>query len=217
MTHEDLLRATREAREAAWRSLGMVREDVLKPLVNPSLMGGPKWPSLRQAWREIRRDDRIALVSDGLSDPDEDGGAQNGFGLEFILETSDALGTGGIQRTWAFQAIYQLSQTAARHGGLRALLDDVGLATMEMEDVDAPAAFLHEGTAGLLLGVPAPALPDAIGLPEGDARLVTAKLLTAGELVHAIDGGPDGRRALAAKFAADGSHHVSSTARASVV
>ena len=60
------------ARDAFYATLGTVDADVLAPLLNPALMGGPRWPSLRQAWRVIRRADSILIASDGLSDPFED-------------------------------------------------------------------------------------------------------------------------------------------------
>ena len=60
------------ARDAFYASLGAMDADVLAPLVNPAFMGGPRWPSLRQAWRVIRRADSIIIASDGLSDPFED-------------------------------------------------------------------------------------------------------------------------------------------------
>ncbi|MEG1052532.1 MAG: hypothetical protein RSF79_10870, partial [Janthinobacterium sp.] len=60
------------ARDAFYGTLGTVDADVLAPLVNPAFMGGPRWPSLRQAWRVIRRPDSIVIASDGLSDPFED-------------------------------------------------------------------------------------------------------------------------------------------------
>jgi hypothetical protein len=60
------------ARDAFYATLGTADADVLAPLVNPAFMGGPRWPSLRQAWRVIRRADTILIASDGLSDPFED-------------------------------------------------------------------------------------------------------------------------------------------------
>jgi len=57
------------ARDAFYASLGSMDSDVLTPLINPAFSGGPRWPSLRQAWRVIRKPDSIIIASDGLSDP----------------------------------------------------------------------------------------------------------------------------------------------------
>ena len=41
--------------------------------VNPALLGGPKWPALRQAFRVVKRSNgNVIMASDGLSDPFDD-------------------------------------------------------------------------------------------------------------------------------------------------
>jgi len=45
----------------------------LNDSANPALLGGPKWPALRQAFRVVRRKTgNVILASDGLSDPFDD-------------------------------------------------------------------------------------------------------------------------------------------------
>jgi hypothetical protein len=72
MADEAFLQATCEARDRFVSSLGVVNPDVLAPLINPSFMGGPMWPDLRQAWRVVRRGSNTIVLSDGLSDPFSD-------------------------------------------------------------------------------------------------------------------------------------------------
>ena len=55
MADEAFLHATYEARDKFVKSLGVVSPDVLAPLINPSFMGGPMWPDLRQAWLPFKQ------------------------------------------------------------------------------------------------------------------------------------------------------------------
>ncbi len=46
---EEVLEASSRAREECWRRIGSLEPLVLSHLVNPALMGGPRWPAMRQA------------------------------------------------------------------------------------------------------------------------------------------------------------------------
>ena len=63
--------ASHKARQACWSIVGQVDSDVLSHIINPTFMGGPRWPALRQAFAVIRRPETqtVVLASDGLSDP----------------------------------------------------------------------------------------------------------------------------------------------------
>ena len=64
---------TAAARKDTWQEVGTQEPLILSDTVNPALMGGPKWPALRQAFRVIRRrTGNVILASDGLSDPFDD-------------------------------------------------------------------------------------------------------------------------------------------------
>jgi hypothetical protein len=92
MATEKFLKKTYEARDRFAGNLGAVDPDVLAPLINPTFMGGPTWPDLRQAWRVIRRGKNTIVMSDGLSDPFSDDDAPNvGFGLEVLGESADRM------------------------------------------------------------------------------------------------------------------------------
>jgi hypothetical protein len=218
MADEATLQRTYEARDRYVSSLGQVHPDVLAPLLNPTFMGGPSWPDLRQAWRVVRRGTHTLVISDGLSDPFSDDPEPNpGFALEVLAETPAAMPE-PIPGTWLFELVYLISQQCAAHGGVRELIDELGVVSLELpeSDVFQPVAT-PSGTAGVLLGLPSADFPTEFDLPGGPIRVVTAKLLWPSELDHAVSHGQAGRDDLATRFATDGTHHRSSLARKPVV
>ena len=46
---EEVLESSSRAREETWQRIGTLEPLVLSHLVNPALMGGPRWPAMRQA------------------------------------------------------------------------------------------------------------------------------------------------------------------------
>ncbi|MEZ6143468.1 MAG: hypothetical protein R3B84_23105 [Zavarzinella sp.] len=218
MANEELLQQTYASRDRYAASLGTVNPDVLAPLINPTFMGGPSWPDLRQAWRVVRRGRGTIVMSDGLADPFSDEPDKNsGFELEVLAETSDEL-PDPVQASWLFDLAYQVSQQCAYHGGVRALIDRLGLISLElpMSVVLEPVATSND-TAGVLLGITPPDFPQEFEGPCGIVRIVTAKLLWPSELDYAAAEGKLGREELAKRFAADGTHHRSSLLRRPVV
>lgn len=214
MANDELLERTYSAREGFLRGLGELEPDFLAPLINPSFMGGPTWPDLRQAWRVIHRLGGTAIVSDGLSDPFSDETDPNiGFGIEVWAESSDDLPS-PTQSTWLFDLTYQVSQQCAAHGGVCDLIERLGLISLELplSDVLEPVATSN-GTAGVLLGITAPDLPMYFDLPGGRARVLTATLLFPSELNYVVEHGSAGREVLAKVFAEDGTFHRSSLHR----
>jgi hypothetical protein len=218
MADNDFLQATYEARDKFLGCLGVVNPDVLAPLINPSFMGGPMWPDLRQAWRVVRRGAYTIVLSDGLSDPFSDETEPNAwFGIEVLAETADPMPE-QLQASWLFDLVYQVSQQCAAHGGVRNLIDELGLLSLELP----MSAFLQavatpNNRAGVLLGVTAPDIQTEFTLPGGSVRVVTAKLLWPSELEHAASKGKPGREDLAKRFAADGTYHRSSMSRKPVI
>jgi hypothetical protein len=195
---------------------GELTEYVLAPAINPVLMGRPSWPALRQGFRHVRQDGIVMLVTDGLSDPFEHDGPANGFGLELLIATDDSLDQ--PQHSWAMDLLARTAEMVAGQGDLRALVEELGLLSVEYATVDVPEPFRSaKGNTGVLLGVAAPSLPSRFDVPGGDVLLITVKLLTGVELDYVREGGALARRTLATRFEASGSHHVSSTRRVSVV
>ncbi|MCE9563281.1 MAG: hypothetical protein K8U57_14655 [Planctomycetes bacterium] len=217
-SREDLLQATYAARDAYLRQLGEVDPFVLTHLINPAFMGGPKWPNLRQAMRVIRNGSHTIIVSDGLADPfDENPEPNVGFGLEVLLETSDAI-EGSVQNDWPFWIAYDVAQQFASHGGVRELIDELGMVSMELKARFGPSELTTPaGRIGLLFGVPGPNLQTEWTFPAGAVKVVTIKVLHPQELTVAVDEGEAGRKRLAKLFAKDRTHHISSASRLSVI
>lgn len=217
---DSLISKSGEVREAAWAAWGTVEPDVITHLLNPSLMGGPRWPAMRQAYRVARAGTETLIASDGLSDPFEDG-SRNGFGLEIFAVTDEPLAQAAP--SWLFDAVWQMSQFCAQHGGVADLLDELKLVTTELYGVKLPEEhaprFVNEaGRVAVLLGMqPAGRLPFRIDGPLSPIRLVNLKLLTLPELAFVLQGGDGARAELARRFESQGSPLRSSLTRDSVV
>ncbi|MBX7077534.1 MAG: hypothetical protein K1X88_00020 [Nannocystaceae bacterium] len=213
--------ATHEALTQAWSRWGTLDADVLTHLINPAFMGGPRWPAMRQAYRVARRDGAVLLASDGLADPFDDGPTDvNGCGLEFYAITRDPLER--VAGSWLWDVVWQMSNFAAGHGGIRSLLDELGVLSTELYDVGIPAEhaarFVNEhGRVGVLLGVADPHVPALVAGPRSSIRLVAVTLLTLDELALAASGGGAGRARLAGLLAAQPDPTHSSLQRRSVL
>jgi hypothetical protein len=218
---EETAAATHEVLGNAWSKWGLVDDDVLTHLINPSLMGGPRWPGMRQAYRVARREGALLLASDGLADPFDDGPPDvNGCELEFYAITSDPLER--VAGSWLWDIVWQMSNFAAKHGGIRGLLDEMGTLSTELYDVHIPAehasSFVNEhGRVGVLLGTGDANVPEVVHGPLSTIRLVNIKLLTLAELAVAASEADPGRARLTALFAAQGNASHSSLRRSSVV
>ena len=184
-----MLAAACAARDAFYASLGTVDGDVLAPLVNPSFMGGPRWPSLRQAWRVIRRPSSIIIASDGLSDPfedDDDIFEPLGYLVEVCVEAPlDSIDGDNIAQSWLFDLIYQLSQNVADHGSIDLLVQRHGSVSMAL-DLQSPPDGLEDGNeqVGVLIDASAPTIPASFATPYGDVMMLTATVLQPAELAH---------------------------------
>ena len=184
-----MLAAACAARDAFYASLGAMDADVLAPLVNPSFMGGPRWPSLRQAWRVIRRNDSIVIASDGLSDPfedDDDVFVPRGHLLEVCIEAPlSAFDGQEVAQSWLFDVIYQVSQNVADHGSIDLLVQRHGSVSMVL-DVESPPEGLEDENeqVGVLIDDTAPAIPASFATPYGDVMMLTATVLQPAELAH---------------------------------
>ena len=214
---DDRRQLTYAARDAYARSLGDVSPDVLAPLINPGFMSGPLWPDTRQAWKVVRNGSATIILSDGLSDPFCDDPEPNpGFGLEVLAETTDSLPE-QLQSSWLFDLVYQVSQQCAFHGGVRELIDRLGVVSLELP-LSEPLQAVATGndTAGVLLCTLPPSYLPGFDVLGGTVRIVTAKLLWPQELEFAATG-KAAREELARRFVADGTRHCSSMHRPSVV
>jgi hypothetical protein len=221
-TWDERLKSAGLARRAVYDRMGSISEDVLAPLIGPALTGGPRWPS-RPAWRVIRRDGRVALASDGLSDPWETASGA-GYALEVFMETPEQVLPEGapltdLAKTWLFSAVSEISNLIADHGGVRPLLEEFGSVSVEIDGTRFPDSLRNdEGRVGVLLGISARGVPERIVYPGGgDARLLPITVLTRDELAHIVAGGDAARKELVGWLAGSASGHLSVLDRPSTV
>ncbi|MCA1859473.1 hypothetical protein LE191_05070 [Janthinobacterium sp. HSC-3S05] len=212
------------ARDAFYATLGAIDADVLAPLVNPAFMGGPRWPSLRQAWRVIRRPDSILIASDGLSDPfedDDDVFVPRGHLLEVCIEAPlSAFDGDPVQASWLFDLIYQVSQNVADHGSIDLLVQRHGSVSMVLDLQDAPNGLEDENEqVGVLLAQGAATIPPSFATPYGEVMLLSLTVLQPAELAYISDADDkaQSRRDLAAAIAASPTGHLSVAQRPVVI
>lgn len=211
---ERMLIAGSDARAQVYAALGELDSDVIGSLINPTFMGGPRWPSLRQGWRVIRREHSTIVASDGLSDPFDDDGTPLGFQVEVYAEAPGPLGS--IHGSWLVELVYQVSQVAADSGRFLDLVQRYGSMSTVVYVGGAPEPYLTEsGDVGVLVGVPAAGIPDRIELPDGPVRLLSIKMLLPSELAFLEGGGdPAGRRReLIERFALQPDAHLNPAQR----
>jgi hypothetical protein len=215
---ERLIDATAKARLAYFRTLGEPDADVWFPIVNPAFQGGPAWPT-RPAWQRIRSGDQTIIASSGLTDPIGDAEGPNvGFAVETAVATSDALPS-DLRPTWLLELAQSISNQASADGRfhLRHAKFGVFLFGLRGASEEFDGWIDETDTMGFLVGLPIPNASTAIALPAGTATLLTAKLLRPAEYAYVARHGLEGAQYLAERFHQDGTHHLSSLARASVV
>lgn len=212
---DKILEETYSVRDNTNLQFGQEDPHVLSHLINPSFMGGPSWPDLRQSWRVYRKDGRTVVISDGLSDPfptneDEDGYEEQGLGVEVYAETRDEIPE-DISGTWLFNLVHDASQQAASSGAFYNMLKQRPVFSMELYlSKELGFKLNSEERVGVLIGVPNPNIIEHFDLPKGKGRLVSVKLLAQEELDLAISEGEEGRKKLLDKFRQNGTHHFSS-------
>ncbi|HLL03488.1 MAG TPA: DUF1629 domain-containing protein [Myxococcaceae bacterium] len=208
----NLREQTNAAREAFWRTLGRLDEEVIIPIV----VGGA-WPARRQVWRIIHRPDgRTLLVTDGLSDFFADRVEPSvGFGLELALETDEPLED--AEKSWPLLLLERVGDEVAEHERVREKVK-TGLMSMEVSGRGMPPSLVtQEGRVGVLLGMEASALPQRFRMPAGEVRLVTVKVLLPAELAYLLEHGKKGRDELLRRFDQEGHGHLSRIRRSPVV
>jgi len=203
---------TDAAREAFWRTLGRLDEEVIIPIV----VGGG-WPARRQVWRVIHRaEGRTLLVTDGLSDFFVDRVEPSvGFGLELALETNEPLGD--VEKSWLLLLLERVGNELAEHERVREKVK-ASFLSMEVAGERMPEPLLtKEGRVGVLLGMESSTLPGRFTMPAGEVRLVTVKVLLPVELAYLLDHGKRGQDELVRRFAQEGQEHLSRAWRQPVV
>jgi Suppressor of fused protein (SUFU) len=231
-----LREASQKCLDRHWNSIGTSEQDVLGYAISPSFMGGPDWPSTRQAYRVVRRGDSIIIATEGMSDPfDGVEGLGNGFEMEMFIETSDipeqARGlpedVDPFQRSWAFELLKHLAADVANAGGITGKLERYGSMSYEIPGFSQshymcdqlPAHFVTEDDmTGMLLGAPEADFPTRIeDMPLSAVKLVCVTLITAAELEYIRKGGQTARDDLIVRLKAAGFGHACDLKRTSVI
>ncbi len=216
--YERSIDAAGAARLAYFRTLGEPDADVWFPLINPAFQGGPAWPT-RPAWQRIRSGGQTIIASSGLTDPLADADGPNiGFGVELAVATADEM-PADLRPSWLLELAQTVSDQAAADGRFHLRHARFGVFLFGVRGAsDLFRGWLDDtGTMGLLVGVPLPGVSTTIPLPAGPATLLAAKLLTPAEYGFVAVRGLEGAQQLVGRFAQDGTHHLSSLGRASVV
>ncbi|WP_343747191.1 hypothetical protein [Fluviicola sp.] len=210
MNYEAHFDQSAKLRENHWNSIGKLHSDVITHLINPAFMGGPEWPSTRQAFVIVETPAGTILASDGLSDPYNDfdenpeNQSYNGIGCEFYLECNEQLTSfDEVKSSWQFSVVYQAAQLAAGNPNIASIIEEYGYVSTELYHCTVPEAFLNEhGRAGVLLGLSSRKVPSRLQLSLETIRLVNVTLLTLEELDYITTNGSEGRLEVAKRLEA---------------
>lgn len=215
----DLYESTCGARDQLYSTLGQVDPDVIAHIINPSFMGGPSWPALRQAFSVIHRGDSTMVISNGLADPFDDMDEINsGFGIEIYAETREQIGD-AVSSSAVFNLVYAVSQQVAHSGRFADFIKQYGFITLELYADDC---HLHDfqnehGMVGVIIGMEHPEIPKFVQFPGGEVLLASVQILTPNELRYAAEYREEGRKALDKGFKETGSFHYISKNRKSLI
>ena len=200
MNYQEHFDRSVEIRNEFWSKVGTVHPDVMAHAINPGFMGGPMWPSVRQAFLKIDTPTGTIIASDGLSDPysdfDENPANQtyNGVGCEFYLECDETIDFNALSTTWQFHTLYQAAQQAASNPNIASIIEEYTYLSTELYDTNAPDEFVNkDGRVGALLALPSPTVPASVQLSLEKVRMINVKLLTLAELDYIIKNGEEGR------------------------
>lgn len=210
MNYEEQFDQSAQLRSNHWKSIGNLHSDVITHLINPSFMGGPEWPSTRQAFVMIDTPSGTILSSDGLSDPyndfdtNPDNQGYNGVGCEFYIECNENLGSfDQIKSSWQFSVVYQAAQLAAGNPNIASIIEEHTYVSTELYHCTVPDSFLNEhGRVGVLLGLHSKQVPAELELSLETIRLVNVTLLTPEELAYITEKGSEARMEIARKLEA---------------
>ena len=212
MNYDEHFKLSCDKREKFWKSIGELYPDVVASLINPAFMGGPKWPSLRQAHIGIKVKDNTIIASDGLSDPYDDYDTNpenqpyNGLGLElYVVSTSKLNDTQAIINSWELSVLRQVSDTAASNPNLINMLTDYKYISITINGDRLPEGFVDEnGSSGVLLGLQSSLVAPKLELSIEKISLVNVILLKTKELQYILDNGAKARVEVAEKLTEQG-------------
>jgi len=216
---EILFEETCKARDEFYSSIGNVEPDVIAHIINPSFMGGPSWPALRQAFSIIHRDNSTIVISNGLSDPFDDHEEENtGFEIEIYAETKEKI-EGSISDSSLFKLVYATAQQVACSGQIADFVKQYDVITMELyaEDCGLHDYQNDNGMVGIMIGIEHPEIPKTADFPGGEIVVAMVQVLTPDELNYVAEARAEGRNNLHKKFKESNSHFYVSSLRKSLI
>lgn len=225
MNYEQHFDRSAKLRDEFWKKIGNVHPDVLTHIINPGLMGGPVWPSVRQAFLKIDTPEGTIIASDGLSDPYSDFDSNpknqtyNGVACEFYVECDEVINDfEALRSAWQFHIVYQAAQLAAGSPNIGGMFDEYTYLSTELYDCHVPDEFENEHKrTGVLMGLPSSRVPSKLELSLEPIRMVNVKLLTLKELNHINQHHEKGRDEIAALIQKQDKSSKSFLSRKSVV
>lgn len=218
---DELIQATSFQRNAYFSTLGEL-DGNWQPIINPRFADGPVWPT-RPGWQRICNGRTTMVASSGLTDPWFESQEPNaGLGIETLVATNDDLPSDLMQmaETWLYQFSVAVANAAAADGRFALRYDKYGnfLFGVPYTGLEGLREWICDDDCfGFLIGIPMPHQSMRFTLPGGEAHLLTAKLLTPDEYRFVADEGPEGAARLRQLFVANGSYHLSSVRRESVI
>ncbi len=212
MKYDDHFKTSCEKRDNYWKSIGEPFSDVVGNMINPSFMGGPRWPSMRQAHIGVQTNQGTIIATDGLSDPyddfdtNADNQGYNGIGIELYTITDNKYtNIQEIIDSWEFKILRQVSSMAASNPNISYMLNDYTYLSSAVSGDGLPNTFLGEnGEAGVLMGLKTNEISDKIQLSIEEVMLVNVVLLTKEELAYIMQNGAKGRIEVAEKLMEQG-------------
>jgi hypothetical protein len=215
-----LIAASTEARRRYWSRLGTVDADVLGQLIASRFIPDmPVWPSGREVYLVVRRENTVILATDGLSDPDDgEFRDRNGYGLEVFIEAPAAALTTPIGSPY-LDVLIQVARNIAYSGGIVEPWSKYQLLSMELPTEKPDARLVNdEGHHILLLGMPGfDQVPAIEGMPLSQTKAMAVTIVHPDDFAKVAREGGQGRVRLAAALAQSGHGHVSDFARQPVL
>jgi len=222
--HEQYLEKTYEARDSYYESVGKPDSDVLGQAIPGEWQGEAAWPTIRKAYRVIRRSHSVIIATDGLADPfedDDDSTGASGFDLELYIEAEDLATDANVLdggNVWALELLIHAADEAAGRGAFREWIEKYGCVSMALPGHDLPERWLdQDGNAAILFNVPSPDIPSEMPLPLGRALMVPITLILPDELQLIIEHKAEGRERLRDLLVSSGNWHRIRLNRPSVV
>ena len=224
MNYEEHFKVSCENRDKYWKDAGELFPDVAGNMINPSFMGGPRWPSLRQAHIGVKINNGTIIATDGLSDPYDDydknteNQSYNGIGIElYTITKSNYNNIQEIIDSWEFKILRQVSNMVASNPNISYTLNKYNYLSSTVNGIDLPSNFLGEnGEIGVLLGLKTNEVLKKIKLSIEKISLVNVAILTKNELNYIVENGANGRIEVAEKLIENGYYKLS-TDRESVI